>query len=290
MSAPRTTVLRPWDWAVPPTPVPYLEVVSAVPEGWESLPRSDRRPPLLFVHGLGHGAWCWAEHWLDAAAERGYASYAVSLRGHGGSGGATRLTRTTTRDYVHDVLQAITDLPEPPVLVGHSMGGLVSQLVADRYPVRGLVLLTPAPASGSLPGLLSLMRKRPMDATKMIVGGTMPLRQDNLFVGLSGAEAERYVSRTGRESPLVQYEFLRRRRLGPLRAPVLVVGATQDEIVRTAEIERTAAAYGVDPVWLDRIGHDVMLDLGWEQALDLVLSWVDEHVPPGTPPLGPLRG
>ena len=31
-------------------------------------------PPLLFVHGLGHGAWCW-EHWLDAAAAAGYPAY-----------------------------------------------------------------------------------------------------------------------------------------------------------------------------------------------------------------------
>lgn len=289
MSRGRTTVLRPWDWAVPPAPVPYREVLSEVPAGWESAPRGERRPPLLFVHGLGHGAWCWAEHWLPAAAERGFPAYAVSLRGHGGSGGAKRLTRTTTRDYVHDVLQTITELPEPPVLVGHSMGGLVSQLVADRYPVRGLVLLTPAPSSGALPTMLATMPKRPLDVTKMLAGMTMPLRQDNLFVGLAGDEAERYVSRTGRESPLVQYEFLRRRRLGPLRAPVLVVGARQDAIIRTTDIGRTAATYGVEPVWLDGIGHDVMLDVGWESALGVVLDWVDAHVPPGTPPLGPLR-
>jgi pimeloyl-ACP methyl ester carboxylesterase len=42
------------------------------------------RPPLLFVHGLGHGAWCW-EHWLDTAAAAGYPAAAVSLRGHADS-------------------------------------------------------------------------------------------------------------------------------------------------------------------------------------------------------------
>lgn len=282
-----TRVLRLWDWSVPPTAV-HREVLSVVPDGWADLPRGSRKPPLLFVHGLGHGAWCWDEHWLAAAAERGYPAYAVSLRGHGGSGGSKKLGRTLMRDYVHDVLQTITELPEPPVLIGHSMGGLVAQLVADRYPVRGLVLLTPAPAHGALPTMLATMPKRPLDVTAMLVGRTMPMRPETLFVGLDRPTAERYVGRTGRESPLVQYEFLRRRRIGPVRAPVLVVGATEDQIIRVVDIERTARMYGVDPVMLDGIGHDVMLDEGWDRVLDLVLDWVDAEVPAGTPPLGPL--
>ena len=44
-------------------------------------------PPLLFAHGLGHDASCW-DDWRATAAEDGYPAYAVSLRGHGNSGGA----------------------------------------------------------------------------------------------------------------------------------------------------------------------------------------------------------
>src|SRR3954453_2898118 len=43
--------------------------------------RDEGRAPVLFVHGLGHGAWCW-EHWLEGTAEAGHPAYAVSLRGH----------------------------------------------------------------------------------------------------------------------------------------------------------------------------------------------------------------
>ncbi len=283
-----TTVVRLWDWSLPSKPV-YREVLSAVPTGWAELPRSQRRPPLLFVHGLGHGAWCWSEHWLAAAAERGYPAYAVSLRGHGGSGGAKALGRSLMRDYVHDVMQTIAELPEPPVLIGHSMGGIIAQLVADRYPLRGLVLLAPAPAHGALPTMLTTFPHRPWDVTAMVLGRTMPMRADTLFVGLDRTTADRYVGRLGRESPWAQYEFLRRRRIGPLRAPVLVVGARADKIIRVSDIERTAAMYGVDPVFLDGIGHDLMLDAGWDQALDTMLSWVDSAVPPGTPPLGPIQ-
>ena len=38
-------------------------------------------PPLVFVHGLYHAAWCWEEHWMGWLAGQGYSCYAVSLRG-----------------------------------------------------------------------------------------------------------------------------------------------------------------------------------------------------------------
>lgn len=269
-----TTVMRLWDWSVPPSAV-HREVLSDVPEGWAEQPRATRRPPLLFVHGLGHGAWCFAENWLPAAAARGFPAYAVSLRGHGGSGGHKRLGRTLMRDYVHDVMQTITELPQPPVLVGHSLGALVSQLVADRYPVRGLALLTPAPAHGVAGAMISALPRHPGDVAAMVVGRTLPFHPETLFVGLDRPTAERYVDRTGRESPWVQFEMLRRRRLGPQRAPVLVVGTPDDELIPVRDVERTARSYGVEPVWLPGIGHDLMLDAGQEKALDVVLDWVD---------------
>lgn len=274
----RTRAMRVWDWAVPPKPLAHREVLSVLPEP------DVGRPPLLFVHGIGHGAWCFAEHWLAAAAERGYPAHAVSLRGHGGSGGSKRLGRTLMRDYVHDILQTITELPSPPVLVGHSMGALLCQLVADRYPARGLVLLTPAPAHGVLGTMLAALPRHPGDVAAMVAGRSLPLHADTLFVGLDRESAERYVERTGRESPLAQYELLRRRRLGPQRAPVLVVGTPDDELIRVSDVERTAADYGVSPVWLPGMGHDVMLDAGWDRVLGTVLEFCADLPAWGTAP------
>ena len=54
----------------------------------KSEPVSAAHPtPILFVHGMWHGAWCWAEHFLPYFAQHGYDSYALSLRGHGASEG-----------------------------------------------------------------------------------------------------------------------------------------------------------------------------------------------------------
>jgi len=262
-----TLAMRPWDWAFPPRPVGHREVLSAVPD------EPTGKPPLLFVHGVAHAAWCWQENWLPAAAEQGWPSYAVSLRGHGGSAGGRHLRRTLMRDYVHDVLQTITELPEPPVLVGHSMGALVAQLVADRYPLRGLVLLTPAPLHSAVGDLLEIARDRPADALGAVVGKTLSMEPELLFEGLDPQTARRYSDRTQTESPLVQWELLLPRKVGPVRCPVLVVGTPSDRLVRPADVQRTAEQYGVEPVWFPGMGHDVMLDAGWENVLDAVLAF-----------------
>ena len=263
----KTTAMRPFDWAFPSAPVSHREVVSAQPS------EPTGKPSLLMVHGIAHGAWCYAENWVPAAAEAGFPAYAVSLRGHGASAGGRHLGRTMIRDYVHDVMQTITELPEPPVLVGHSMGAIVAQLVAERYPLRGLVLLTPAPMHSAVGDLVTIAKDRPADLGRAIVGQTLSMEPDILFTGLDAATARRYSDRTGKESPLVQWELLLRRTVGPVRCPVLVIGTPADRLVRPADVQRTAGSYGVEPVWFPGMGHDVMLDAGWDLVLDTVLAF-----------------
>ena len=274
----KTVAMRPWDWAFPSVPVSHREVISA---GHST---ATGRAPLLMVHGMAHGAWCFGEHWVPAAAAAGWPSYAVSLRGHGSSAGGRRLRRTLVRDYVHDVLQTITELPEPPVLIGHSMGAMVAQLVAERYPLRGLVLLTPAPTHSGIGDLLAIARDRPLDALGAVLGRTLSMGPEILFEGLDPQTAAGYADRTGTESPLVQYDLLLRRRTGPVRAPVLVIGTPSDRLVRPADVQRTADSYGVEPIWFPGMGHDVMLDRGWDDVLDTVLAFAADLPAWGTAP------
>ena len=98
-----------------------LEVLSRRPSA------ARNAPPILFVHGARHAAWCWDEYFLDYFAANGYAAHAVSLRGHGGSEGQSGLWRHRIRDYVDDVAAVAAALPAAPIVVGHSMGGFVVQ-------------------------------------------------------------------------------------------------------------------------------------------------------------------
>jgi pimeloyl-ACP methyl ester carboxylesterase len=106
----------------------------ALPDGMRlellSLPAADARagaaaPPLLFLHGSYHGAWCWAEHFMPFFSAAGYDTYAVSVRGQGGSDRGDLKVSGDLSSHAADLACVLAALPRPPVLVGHSFGGLL---------------------------------------------------------------------------------------------------------------------------------------------------------------------
>ncbi|MFJ3639354.1 alpha/beta hydrolase [Streptomyces sp. NPDC090108] len=245
-----------------------LEVLTAAPVDGNA-----DGPPLLFVHGLGHAAWCW-EHWLTAAAAAGHTAHAVSLRGHGGSGGRLRTARLS--HFADDVMHTAASLPRRPVLVGHSMGGLVVQQVLARYAAHAGVLVAPVPAHPALGSLLAVARRHPLDALRMMGGGSLPLRPEYLFAGLPREEARRQSARCGAESPPAQYQLLfHRPPAAPRgRAPVLVLATPDDRLVPVRDVRATARRYGAELREFPGMGHDLMLDRGWRAPLAALLDWL----------------
>lgn len=98
-----------------------LEVLSAAPA------KATSAPPVLFVHGSGHGAWCWAQRFMPYLEGRGFESHAVSLRGQGESDPVAETEALTLDVHSRDLADFIATLRSPPVIVGHSFGGLIVQ-------------------------------------------------------------------------------------------------------------------------------------------------------------------
>ena len=121
---------------------PALELTEAEPEG------AVAGAPILFIHGAFGGAWMWREIFLPYFARRGRASVALSLRGHGASEGRAQLSETRLPDYCNDVQRALAEFKEPPIVVAHSLGGLLAQLLIGREELRALVLLASLPPEG----------------------------------------------------------------------------------------------------------------------------------------------
>lgn len=98
--------------------------------------------PLVLLHGAANSARVWT-FWQRELAARGWASYALDLRGHGGSS-PTDLSRTSMADYAADVGTLAAQLPQPSVLMGWSMGGLVAMMAAGAVEAAACVALAPS--------------------------------------------------------------------------------------------------------------------------------------------------
>jgi pimeloyl-ACP methyl ester carboxylesterase len=260
-------ILRQREWALPPAPV-RREVLTAAPaDGTDA-------PPVLFVPGFGHGAWAFAEHWLEHAAERGFPAYAMSLRGHGGSGSAAR---TTLRAYVHDVTQVAASLPGQAVLVGHGASALVVAMALARYPARAAVLVSPV--FGGAGAAVSALVRAPVVTLPAVFGRPLRPRRGQLFSReLPAADGRRYADRLGGASARAQWQLVAHSApedpVGD--PPVLVVGSPDDRIVGRAALTAVARRYGGAPLLFPGMGHDVMLDAGWQEPIDAILDWLNK--------------
>ena len=251
-------------------------------------PKNNLRPtPIVFVHGAWHGAWCWAEYFLPYFAEHGYASHALSLRGHGRSEGRERLRWARIADYVADVAQVAERLPVPPILVGHSMGGLIVQKYLERYPSPAAVLLASVPVRGVLNATLRIATRHPLLFLKANLTlslypliSTPGLTRETFFsTDIPGERLQRYFARMQDESYLAFLDMLcfglpKPRRV---RIRLLVLGAADDTIFHPREIEATARAYDTPAEVFPNIAHDMMLETGWQPVANRILGWLKEQ-------------
>ena len=87
----------------------------------------------VLVHGAWHGSWCW-EKVVPILREAGHEVVAPDLPGHGED--QTPAAEVTLAAYAERVCDILDEQPEPVVLVGHSMGGLVISEAAERRPEK----------------------------------------------------------------------------------------------------------------------------------------------------------
>ena len=260
-----TKVMRRREWAYPPVHV-HREVLSAAPA------ESGEAPPVLFVPGFGHGAWVFAEHWLEHAAGRGFPAYAMSVRGHGGSAPAPK---AGLREYVHDVAQVAASLPRQAVLVGHGAGALVVAMALARYPARAGLLVSPV--FGGVGAAFGALRRNPLGTLPAVFGGPLRSRRGQLFSReLPAADAQRYAARLGRASTRAQWQLvLHAAPEDPVgNPPVLVAGSPDDRIVPRSALAAVAQRYGGAPLLFPGMGHDLMLDARWREPIDAILDWL----------------
>ena len=210
----------------------------------------------------------------------------MSLRGHGASQSPVRFRLARIADYVADVDQVVEQLPEPPVLVGHSMGGLVVQKYLEAHTVPGAVLLASVPVKGALRTTLRIALRHPLAFLKAnltwslypFVSQPKLVREAFFSADLSNDKLEVFFNRMQDESYLAFLDMMLFNLPHPERVQtdLLILGANDDTIFYPDEIQATAKAYQTQPVMFPDMAHDMMLERNWESVADRILSWLDE--------------
>ena len=257
-----------------------LEVLCDAPAG------QAKDHPLLFVHGAYVSAWCWQEHFLPWFAARGWASYAVSLSGHGGSRRRDHLDSYSIDDYVRDVAEVASKLPAPPILVGHSMGGMVVQKYLEQHDAPAAVLMASVPPQGLMGSAVGLMFRKPgllADLNNIMSGSDVDiesLREALFHQPVAASTLRRYYRLSQPESHRALWDMTLFNLPQTSRMhlpPMLVLGANHDHLIPPDQVHMTAGTYGLEAKIFDGLGHGMMLEQGWEPVAEHIADWLTAH-------------
>ncbi|GAB4109823.1 MAG: alpha/beta fold hydrolase [Roseiflexaceae bacterium] len=235
--------------------------------------------PLLLLHGAWHGAWCWQAAMQDFA-RRGFETHAISLRGHGKSDTPRSFFLCSLNDYVRDLATAIASIHPRPILVGHSLGGYVTQLYLMEERLPRAVLLCSMPHHGITNFMLRELRQHPLSTLiafatcnpHYMVGTPSRARAAFFRPDLPDADLQHYTEQLSQESLRVALEASLSIRPTPARnrTPLLVIAAGQDAIFTLDEQRSLASAYAAELVIIPDATHDLMLDPDWSLAADAI--------------------
>lgn len=246
----------------------------------EAKASGEAKGTILFVHGALHGAWCW-DRFMEYFPAAGYDCYAMSFRGHGESEGADALDSFGLDDYAADLKQVVGQMPEPPIVVAHSLGGMVLQRYLGENPgsVRQAVFLASMPVGGTTFGDQLKMLLAHFGPTRTMLdinaGKQVPpakLKDAVIFGGrISEADLAPYAPLIKAESKQVTKDQAKPSTdKFDVGVPVSIIGSRGDWMF--ADQTENACAYGVEAVMLDDLCHDMMLDKDWKRAADAVLE------------------
>jgi pimeloyl-ACP methyl ester carboxylesterase len=245
------------------------------------------KSPLIMVHGAFCAGWAF-DDFRAPFETAGYRCLTPNLRGHGPG---ESVAGVSMGDFAKDIAALAAAQPEPPILIGHSMGGLVAQMAAARAKVRALILLAPSPPWG-IPGgsleeaasAVSLYALGPfwLQAIQPDYSAAASYSLDRLDKPKRKAVFARMVPESGR----AMWETLNwwldpfMTTLAPphkITAPVLAMAGERDMIHPAATVRQVATRLGGETRVLPGMSHWLLSEPGWETIADECLEWLERQ-------------
>jgi pimeloyl-ACP methyl ester carboxylesterase len=256
---------------------------------------------IVFIHGAWVTARCW-DPFVGHFTARGYRCVAPSWPHKDRSPAALRadppagLAGLGVTEIVDHFASLIRQLPEPPVLVGHSYGGLFVQLLLDRGIGRAGVAISPAPPRGVLALYPSSIRSNfsvlaRWGGWKSVVPPSFGDFAYGFLNKMSAADQRRIYDEqstpeTGRIFYQAAFALLDRRRATQVgfrnasRPPLLITSGSDDHNVVPAMVRMNYRKYRGSPARTDYHEftgrtHWVIAEPGWEDIAAYVERWIE---------------
>jgi non-heme chloroperoxidase len=258
--------------------------------------------PIVLIHGMWMTPRSW-DFWVDHYADRGYRAIAPGWPGVKDPAETRRdpsalkgLGIKKVMDYYEELLRG---LGQKPIIIGHSFGGLFTQLLLDRglgaagvligtAAPKGIKVLPPSTLRASFPALKNPFDRDglcPLTKNQFRYRFTNTLSQqesdriyeEHYIPGTNRAFFEAAFSNVSRNTPAaVNYE-------NPARGPLLLICGTEDHISPLPVNKKLVKRQSKNPsatelkVYPGRPHFMAGLD-GWEELADTALNWTLEHM------------
>ena len=250
--------------------------------------------PIVMLHGAFCAAWAFDEFRVPFE-QSGYDVLTPSLRFHEcGAEPPFALGTTSLTDYAQDIAKIAAGCSEPPIVIGHSLGGLLAQMIAAQVKIRAAVLLAPCAPWGVLPSTVFEMAS----AQALFLAGdfwSRPLRPDygiacaNSLDRMPREKQRSLFERFVPESGLATFETLHwaldmrcAARVPPrkVNCPILCLAGSDDRINPPSTVRRIAQRYNGQTTFeeLSGFSHWPIGEPGWEDVATRVLAWLDRTV------------
>jgi non-heme chloroperoxidase len=257
---------------------------------------------VLFIHGLWLHADSW-QPWIDLFREAGYDPAAPGWPGDPETVEEARANPDAIADHgIDDVVahyaKIIGGLDAPPILVGHSFGGMIAQKLLGQDLAAAAIAIDAAQIKGVLPLPLSALRstlpvfKNPANKHKAV---SLTAEQFRYAFGnaIPPTESDELFDRwtiPGPGRPLFEASTANFSRTSPAavdtrkndRGPLLIIGGGKDhtvpEVVARAAYNLYAGSRATTDYqsFPDR-GHSLVFDHGWREIADFTLAWLNRQ-------------
>ncbi|KAJ9148620.1 Arylesterase [Pleurostoma richardsiae] len=259
---------------------------------------------VVLVHGLWMSPLCW-EEWIPRLQSRGYEVLAPGWPGVDDRtvedirANPQPMANKSIEEIVDAYAAVITALPKPPIVIGHSFGGLFTQILLSRGLGAAGVGISPAQPAGILALPFSTLKasfpvlSNPFDYKSTVrispsefhfcFGNHLSLEESKKLYDRYAIPSVAHVLWQGALSLLhpkgaTHVEFDKSN-----RAPLLLIAGTNDNVVPKSVVAKEFAAYQhgsglVEYKEFEGRTHGIVNQKGWEDVLDFALDFVEKNV------------